>query len=165
MTIEPAPSQWPAARHSIAFLLSHIFREMRHVLSRRLERHGVTPPQYGVMMLLHHVRQVSLTEIARHATKDTPTVCRIIDRLERRGFVRRDKDEVDRRCLLIGLTENGKSIAEACHSIGDELEHALLAGLTAREVRTLHALLGRVLDNAAKLIAPAEQTETFEEPE
>ena len=166
MTNELTPSQWAAARHSLAFLLSHIFREMRHVLSRRLERHGVTPPQYGVMMLLHHARHVSLTEIARHATKDAPTVCRIIDRLERRGIVRRDKDEADRRCLLIGLTEHGETLAEACHSIGDELEQALLAGLSAREVQTLRALLGRVLDNAVKMVAPdAEETKTSEEPE
>jgi DNA-binding MarR family transcriptional regulator len=157
--------KWAAARQSLGFLVSRIFREIRHVLSRRLEGHGVTGPQYGVMMMLHHLHQISLTEIARHGpTRDTPTVCRIIDRLERRGLVRRDKDEADRRCLLIGLTPHGKTLAQACHSIGDELEQALVAGLSAREVQTLYALLGRVLDNAAKFASPSDAAE-IEEPE
>jgi DNA-binding MarR family transcriptional regulator len=143
-------------RPPLGFLLSTTFRQVRQLLSRHLEPHRITPPQYGVLMMMLHGPHLSLSELARQAMGDSPTVCRIVDRLERRGFVRRDKDEADRRCLLMQLTDRGRKLGLACQSIADEMEAALLAGLSGQEVQTLHALLGRVLDNARTLNSQTE---------
>ena len=148
-----------SAPQAVGFLVSSAFRQMRQVFARRLQSLAITPPQAAVLMMLHRLPHASLSEVARQARGDTPTLCRIIDRLERRGLARRQQNAVDRRCLVIKLTERGLKLALASQSIAEELERALLAGFTPRERLALQRLLGRTLENAVVLNRTPEHVE------
>lgn len=135
----------------LGYLYSSTMRLFHQLLTRRLAPHDLTPPQFGALMLILNAPKLCLRELARYTMGDSPTLCRMLDRLERRGLVRREKSEADRRYLATGLTPRGRSLATLGRSLYDDFEEKLLAGLDQREVDQLRALMTRVLRNAMAL--------------
>jgi DNA-binding MarR family transcriptional regulator len=135
----------------LGYLYSSTMRLLHQLISRRLAGNELTPPQFGALMLIFHAPRLSLRELARYTMGDSPTLCRILDRLERRDLVRRAKSVTDRRYLTMALTPRGRRLAASSRTTYDDLERALLAGFEAHEIDTLRALLTRVLRNAMSL--------------
>ncbi len=77
-----------------------------------------------------------------------PTATGLLTRLEEKGYVRFTPDKFDRRMKRIELTEEGESAARRTKSRLDELDERLERGFTPEELRTLHSLLDRVVENA-----------------
>jgi DNA-binding MarR family transcriptional regulator len=136
----------------LGYLYSSTMRLLQQLLSRRLAPHDLTPPQFGAFMLILNAPRLSLRELARYTQGDSPTLCRILDRLEARGLVRRRQSAADRRYVSTGLTPRGRSLATRGRSLHDELEEKLLAGFDEREIAHLRALMTRVLRNAMSLL-------------
>jgi DNA-binding MarR family transcriptional regulator len=68
-----------------------------------------------------------------------------IDRLERRGFVRRLPDPNDRRGVIIELTDEGVEVVDAAAAANTVSERQLLGRLDADELASLERLLRKVL--------------------
>jgi DNA-binding MarR family transcriptional regulator len=68
--------------------------------------HGLTGPQVTVMALLVSKGPLTLTELSRSLSMSHSTASGIVDRLERRGLVRRTTDAADRRRTAIAVTES-----------------------------------------------------------
>jgi len=68
-----------------------------------------------------------------------------LDRLERRGLIRREKSAADGRSVLVELTEAGVSLAEGAFRKDMENESAFLQVLNAEERKTLAGLLRRLI--------------------
>jgi DNA-binding MarR family transcriptional regulator len=69
---------------------------------------------------------VTLSELAQSIYLSPSTVVGIVDRLEREGFVQRDRSTADRRVVLITITDKGKDfVAKAPSPIQDQLEERL----------------------------------------
>jgi DNA-binding MarR family transcriptional regulator len=64
-------------------------------------RLGLNPTDYKTMSLLSRVERASATDVARHTGLSSAAVTELLDRLERKGFVRRTHDSVDRRRILV----------------------------------------------------------------
>ncbi|QEP44798.1 MarR family transcriptional regulator [Ectothiorhodospiraceae bacterium BW-2] len=78
--------------------------------SKKLEREsGLTGPQ---LVVLHAIGEsedssISAGEVARRVSLSQATVTSILDRMERKGVVRRRRSESDRRKVYLSLTEQG----------------------------------------------------------
>ena len=68
-----------------------------------------------------------------------------IDRLERRGFVRRLPDPDDRRGVIIELTDEGLEVVDAAVAANIASERQLLAQLEPNEIVELEGLLRKLL--------------------
>lgn len=161
--LEPAANEvgemlLPPVPLRLGYLYSSTMRLLHSLLVRRLGPHELTPPQFGALMLILNAPKLSLRELARYTMGDSPTLCRILDRLERRGLVRREKSEADRRYLATGLTPRGRALATLSRALYDELEGKLLAGFDEQESDQLRALLTRVLRNAMILSKQEQET-------
>jgi len=81
-------------------------------VTARINRHladvGLTISQFGVLEALHHLGPLCQRDIARKILKSTGNITMVIDNLEKRGLVRRERDPVDRRFLTIHLTPEGE---------------------------------------------------------
>ena len=141
----------PPGPLSLGYLYSSTMRLLHQLIARRLAPHQLTPPQFGALMLILSAPRLSLRELARYTMGDSPTLCRILDRLERRGLVRREKSEIDRRFMTAELTPVGQHLAGRSRSIFGDIERLLLAGFEPQEIDELRALLTRVLRNAMSL--------------
>jgi MarR family transcriptional regulator for hemolysin len=71
-----------------------------------------------------------------------PSLVRLLDSLERRGFIERREDESDRRARGIHLTRAGRDLAVRAARIGNTLQSRLLAAVPAAELDICEKVLG-----------------------
>lgn len=80
----------------------------------RVHRHladaGLTVSQFGALEALYHVGTLSQAEIAKKVLKSTGNITMVIDNLERRGLVKRERDQEDRRYYAVQLTAEGRKL-------------------------------------------------------
>ena len=89
--------------------------------------------------------RLSPTRLARGLLMSSAGVTSRIDRLERRGFVRRLADPIDRRGVIIELTDEGLKVVDAAVAANVAAERQLLARLEPQEIAQLEGLLRKVL--------------------
>lgn len=79
--------------------------------SRRLARlHGLTEPQAICLNAVNRAGELNPGQLARTVSLSPPTVTGILDRLERRGLIRRERTARDKRQVVICLTDDGRSL-------------------------------------------------------
>ena len=77
---------------------------------RHLDDDGLTVSQFGVLEALVHLGPLSQRELAQKILKSGGNVTMVIDNLEKRGLVTRERDEKDRRLYRITLTAAGRKL-------------------------------------------------------
>jgi DNA-binding MarR family transcriptional regulator len=78
---------------------------------------------------------------------DTGSMTRILDRLEEKGLLRRERSPDDRRVVLLRVAPAGRAQLPRLRAVGSRVLAAHLAGFSAAEVEALQRLLGRMIDN------------------
>lgn len=73
---------------------------------------GMTNTQWQVLVSLHFNRGLTCAAIARDLAHDKGAMTRVIDGLEERGWVSRERDTGDRRVVNLALTPAGREAAE-----------------------------------------------------
>jgi DNA-binding MarR family transcriptional regulator len=105
-------------------------------------RRHVRDPQSGVTLspalarLLDHLdsrEPTTVVQLARHLGVTPATVSIALDRLSRKGYVRRARDFDDQRRVLLTLTPAGERIAEANSVLEPRVVQSLLARIPVRE--------------------------------
>lgn len=76
-----------------------------------LRQHKITGPQLVSLLTIAKYEPVTANVIAGHIHLSPSTVIGILDRLESKGLIRRDRDLKDRRLIQVTLTEAGKVLA------------------------------------------------------
>lgn len=105
---------------------------------------GLTPSQLIILQIIGRLDNAVPSVIARDATLTQATVTSLIDKLEKRGMVRRHRDTEDRRRVLIDLTDAGrKALGGAPDLLQDRFE-ARFSKLPEWEQSYIIAALERV---------------------
>ncbi len=90
-----------------------LIRAAESVSSRvhaRLGGHTLTPSQFGVLDALYHLGTLSQGELARKILKSSGNITMVVDNLEKRGLVLRERGREDRRYNSVKLTNTGKML-------------------------------------------------------
>lgn len=124
---------------------------LRRALTQVLEPHGLTMQQYNVLRILRGARPDPLPtmDIAERMMDRTPGITRLLDRLEAKGLVRRERCQDDRRQVLCTITPVGLELLAGLDEAVDRADEALLAPLDEREMRELIGYLERIQAQAA----------------
>jgi DNA-binding MarR family transcriptional regulator len=122
------------------------------LLGRRQEavfsRFGVNRGEVGALSALRvsgPPHRLSPTRLSRGLMLSSAGVTSRIDRLERRGLVRRLPDPDDRRGVIVELTDEGGRLVDEAVAAVAESDRQLLARLDADEIAQLQALLKKLL--------------------
>ena len=118
---------------NFGFLLNDVARLMRTAYDRRIRKLGLTRAQWWVLTHLYRSNGVSQTELAETLEIEKPTLGRLLDRLEAKGWVRREHDASDRRVWRVHLTEEVESALRTMRKIAAELRRDALTGIGAAE--------------------------------
>jgi DNA-binding MarR family transcriptional regulator len=109
---------------------------------------GISDADFGVLAPLRRCGapfQLTPTELARQKMMTSGGMTAAVDRLERRGLVRRVPNPNDRRGSLVQLTDEGCAVIDAAFDRHTEVEHRMVAGLSAAQRGDLEALLRALL--------------------
>lgn len=71
---------------------------------------GLTPSQFGTLEVLYHLGPMCQSEIGEKILKSNGNMTLVIDNLEKRKLVRRQRDTDDRRQVFVHLTNKGKKL-------------------------------------------------------
>jgi len=85
--------------------LSAIRRALRKPLNAEVARGELTIPQTAVMRIVVRTPGIRLSDLSKEVSLAHSTVSGIVDRLVKRGLVKRVPDEVDRRIMRVRPTE------------------------------------------------------------
>lgn len=120
-----------------------------------LEQHGLTYPQYLVVVVLGGDGPRSIKELAGTLRLDHATLTPLLRRMEDAGLLARERDHEDRRTVQLTLTDRGGEVFAAAEEIQCTIREDL--GLTPEEVRGLQLLLRHVATSAERARTPTEQ--------
>lgn len=126
----------------LCFPLYAASRAMTATYRPRLERLGLTYPQYLVMLALWEQDGRSVGEVCHALALDSGTLSPLLKRLEAAGLVQRQRAADDERRVDIQLTERGRALREQARGIPAEMAEA--CGLSVDEFLALRATLRRL---------------------
>jgi DNA-binding MarR family transcriptional regulator len=119
---------------------------VRRAVDRALAPYGVTPQQYNVLRILRGAGATGLPtlEIGGRMLEQAPGITRLLDRLEAKQWVRRERCPQDRRQVLCWLTPAGLLLVERLDDPVDEADREAVAMLGADDQKRLLHLLEAV---------------------
>jgi len=135
-------------RRSIGGLLGRIKMGMSAALDAELEPLDITAAQYVILMQLALQEADSASELCKGISYDPGAMTRMLDRLERRGLVRRVAHPNDRRTSNLELTPEGKAVYPKLRAAAMKVVNRFLEGFSEQEARQLEGFLQRMLENA-----------------
>jgi len=131
----------------IVFLLSRVRKALRHRFEARAAPLGITVPQYQVLRCLWQQDGLLTCALMRDSGLDAGTITGVLDRLEAKGFVRRERSEEDRRAVAIYLTPAGRELDAPLAKVIRDVSDEAVAGFGAVKRSDLLDLLGRMGEN------------------
>ena len=100
--------------------------------------------EFTLLMLSAHNSHVTPKRLATALNVPGPNLTVLLDRLEARGYLRREKSEVDRRLQWVKMTPEGLACVAALQCTTSQMEADLLANLSVAERAMLFELLRKV---------------------
>jgi DNA-binding MarR family transcriptional regulator len=132
---------------SVGYLLKRCGVVMTQIAEQRFAALSISFTQWMVLVHLSKQEHVSATQLSAHIGHDMGALTRVVDELERRGFVRRERSSRDRRAVEIAITATGRRQALEGKRLIVELLNRLVEPLTEPEIDTLIGMLQRLLGN------------------
>lgn len=123
---------------------------LREQFERICSQFGVSGTQYNVLRILRgvHPEGHSRCEIVRRMLERSPDVTRLIDRLEKRGLVERDRSERDRRLSISRITPAGIELLVRMTPDAEQVERDFAARLSRGDCHELSRLCEQIYGEA-----------------
>ena len=133
---------------SIGYLMRQILNTVGQEVERQLAHTELTNAQWIPLFKLYMGKANTAAELARECQLDAGAMTRLLDRLEAKGLLRRERIATDRRVVTISLTEDGRAAAKEIPQVLCRVQNAYLADFSETEFETLKIFLRRLLNNA-----------------
>lgn len=137
-------------------LLSGTFNSILRVEEQSLQnRHtaGLTITEVHTIVAIGYRESNPMNVVAGRLDVTLATLNSAVNKLVKKGYVRRERSDEDRRKILVSLTVEGRKVYRAHRLFHKEMVDEALAGLTEEEERVLSRALGKVkrfFDQAAE---------------
>ena len=135
-------------------LMGKIHRGMRRFFEFQMKKYGITPPQFEVLISLWTEDGLVLSELSKRLSRDGPTITGIIDRMEKKELVRRERSTTDRRVIMVFSTPKAAEMKEALTKLQKTAGKDIIENFTDENIKTLEQLLTKLLINIENKIFP-----------
>jgi DNA-binding MarR family transcriptional regulator len=142
---EASPHAVPPMR--LSYLIGQLDRVVSKRLSEALARHGLTLPQYTALSVLRARGRSSNAQIAERSFITPQAANEVVKTMETSGWVMREPDPMNRRVVLLSLTQAGHALLGECDAAADHVEGAMLDDMDTETAQQLHALLHACVRN------------------
>lgn len=122
-------------------------RKLRTLFDAFAKEHDMTLPRARALFLLSNHKCMTQTELAAALEIETPTLVRLIDGLEKQGFVTRRTVEGDRRAKHIVLCEEAYEQVEELQQVAEQLRILVLKDLSDSDLDEGIRILRIILKN------------------
>jgi DNA-binding MarR family transcriptional regulator len=135
-----------SAGHEAVVALLRTADRVRRSLSALVEAQGISAQQYNVLRILRGAGEAGLPtlDVGERMIERSPGITRLLDRLEAKGLVRRERCPADRRQVLCFIAPDGLALLARLDAPVDAADAAAVAALAPAERRELLRLLAAV---------------------
>ncbi|HMQ78564.1 MAG TPA: MarR family transcriptional regulator [Ignavibacteria bacterium] len=107
----------------------------------------ITYDQWQVLDIIVNNEDIKQTEIAEKTSKDTASVTRIIELLNKKGYVARQTDPNNRRKLILGVSNHGEKQYHKAAAVIGECTDKALSGLKEKRLKKLKKVFKTITKN------------------
>ena len=130
-------------QNQVCFPLYACSKELVRQYGPYLKKLDLTYTQYIVMMVMWENETVSSKELSEYLHLDYGTLTPVLKKLEKTGYLTRERSAEDERLLSIALTDKGRELKKKAVSIPTAIAECM--GLTVDEFKTLYTLTYKAL--------------------
>jgi len=125
------------------------------ISERILKKHDVeiNSAQGRIMFALWQKDGVSINELAKKTQLKKSTLTSMLDRLERMGYIRRQRSKKDRRKILIKRTEKDRTMEKKYVEVSEEMTRLFYNGFSRSQIDRFENDLEQILDNLTEFEA------------
>ena len=138
----------------------YLYTESRRLTKQRARELGLTGPQLTVIKLLETFGDLSLSSLSERIRAQNSTVTGIIDRMEREGWVVRERSTTDRRVVFIKLTDKGRELARSTQVEPMEIFRNVLMTLGKDDTRDLLRILSKLQRKVRQWVKDTDREDT-----
>ena len=132
----------------VGFITNKVSKKISDVFNEKLSDYDVTRVQWIALYFLGRYEYINQSELAEKMDIKKSTMVRLIDRMEKEGYVRREKDIKDRRITYICLTELGKNSREELLPFGEEFSNLIIRDISDEDMKIFKKVLNKLFENA-----------------
>ena len=140
---------FPSKGQEAAVTLMRTADVVRRLVGSAIEPHGITVQQYNVLRILRGAGCDGLPTlaIAQRMIEQTPGITRLIDRLQTKRLVERQRGATDRRRVICRITTQGTELLAGLDGPVREATDAAFHSVNKKELAQLVACLDRLRQN------------------
>ena len=142
---------------SVGYLTHRVQQQSSAAMEPLFAREGITKTQWTALVSIGLDRATTCVDLARDLAHDKGAMTRLLDQLEERGLIARERSGEDRRYVRLALTEDGVAVTERCRRRVAECWNRWLDEFPTKEVDQVLATLRRLAQVIAA--APLERAE------
>jgi len=117
---------------------------MAEKMNKLFDEWDITPQQFNILRILRGAGQpLSTLQIRQRMLDRMSDTSRIVDRLVKKGLVKKSICKLDRRLVDVIITDKGKKLLEKIDQYSDQMD-AIMKNLTEQEAQTLNELLDKI---------------------
>ena len=135
------------APHGIGYRIKLLGQLLGRKFQERLEPFGLTPFHWIVLCCLWEEDGLATCSIGEKLQQVGGTLTGVLDRMEERGLIRRERDPRDRRIWRIWLTQAGKELQTVLPPIAIELVDEAMQGISPESRQLFSKLLDQAIAN------------------
>jgi len=117
--------------------LRRIFKAIQDYSRDVTQKYRITGPQLWALNTISKNERMSLSDLSERMYLHRSTITGLMDRLEKKGYVARNRDRVDRRVIYVQLTTEGKRLVKRAPN---PIQGKMIYGLRNLEKRKLNLI-------------------------
>lgn len=121
----------------------------RAVLLKELKKYdnNLTKQQWILLSILWKENGCTQNYLSKNIYRDYPITSRLIDTLEKEGYIKRKSDKKDRRVRLIFLTEKGSKMEKEVVNIVNTMVEKVTQNIPPKQLETTQKILDKIFNN------------------
>ncbi|MGD7043483.1 MarR family winged helix-turn-helix transcriptional regulator [Jeotgalibacillus proteolyticus] len=125
-------------------VLSRAYKSMNEMSNRFIQQQGLNPTEFAVLELLYHKGKQPLQKIGGKILLASGSITYVVDKLEKKGFIKRIASPQDRRVTYAETTEKGNDFMSEIFPDHEKNLHSMMSVLTSEEQEQAIELLKKL---------------------
>nr|WP_318247507.1 MarR family transcriptional regulator [Rossellomorea aquimaris] len=114
-------------------VLSRAFKALNEEINKNIQENGLNPTEFAVLELLYHKGDQPLQQIGGKILLASGSITYVVDKLEKKGYLKRVACPNDRRVTYAQITGEGRSLIDGIFPDHEARIHELMSSLSAQE--------------------------------
>lgn len=131
----------------IALITSKSAKILEESLEKRLSQDNITRTQWFALYYVNNYSHISQRQLADKLVIKEPTVVRLIDKMELKGWIKRQSGKDDKRIKTLVLTEIGSKLEAEMRIIVEEFKEDAISAISEKDLKVFKNVLDQMVSN------------------